>query len=340
VPWTPETLVLIWSATKGLAAACVLRALDQADLALDAPVAAFWPEFSGGGKGAVTVGAVLSHAAGLGALREKDVSLFDHAAVAAALADQVPFEEAVGRPGYGPRTSGFLMDEIVRRLSGGQTLGDYWRTEFADPMDLDLWIGLPAEEESRVATILAPRGSGDPSDPFLKAFMDPASLTRRAFSAPVGLAAMSAANRSEVRRASIPSLSGIGTASALAKFYSMLANDGRSNGVRLIGERPLWWAGTPLSQGLDAVLCHDVAFSAGFMMDPVDEAGKKQRFTMGPSVGAFGHPGAGGSLAFADPENGIGFAYVMNQMEPGVLPGARAGSLVRALYGLDARSSA
>lgn len=139
-------------------------------------------------------------------------------------------------------------------------------------------------------------------------------------------------NAPAVRSASLPSLGGIGSAAALAKFYSMLANDGEFDGRRYFSEQAIGWMTTPLAQGLDLTLRTETAFSAGFMLDPTDVEGRKKRRIFGPSRFAFGHPGAGGSLAFADPESGLGFAYVMNQMETGVLPKARAIALVQALY--------
>lgn len=333
LPWDNDTLTLIWSATKGLAAICVLRCLDEAGLTPETCVAEFWPEFAAGGKERITVGQVMSHTSGLAAMRAEGVSIFEHEAVAAALAAQAPLEETCGQVAYGPRTWGFLADEFVRRLTGGEPLGAYWRRAFGNPLELDLWIGLPASEESRVATMLAPRSTGNPDDPFFAAFFDASSLTRRAFTAPAGLAAVSLMNKPTARQASIPSLGGIGSATSLAKFYAMLASGGCLGNVRYVSERALAWAQTRKAQGFDLVLHANVAFSCGLMLDPLDANGHKTRTLMGPSSAAFGQPGAGGSLAFADPDNGVGFAYVMNQMEPGVLPGGRALAIVNALYG-------
>ncbi len=333
IPWQPETLVLIWSATKGMASACALHALDSAGLGLETRVSDIWPEFAGGGKAGITVGQVLSHSAGLGALDRTDLTVLDHESVARAIEAQVPIADALGGPGYGPRTFGFLVDEIVRRLNGGTPLGSYWRAEFADPLGLDLWIGLPAGLHGRTASMLAARNAApDGNDAFLAALTSPDSLTKKAFSSPGGLISVSAMNTPAARSASIPSMGGIGTASALAKFYAMLALGGVWQGRRFLGEKAMGWMTSRLSQGFDKVLQLDTSFSAGFMMDPLGPSGKKIREVMGPSVRSFGHPGAGGSLGFADPENGIGFGYVMNQMEAGVLPGTRAVSIVRSLY--------
>jgi CubicO group peptidase (beta-lactamase class C family) len=332
LPWTPDTLVLVWSATKGLSSACVLHALEMAGLDLSVRVADFWPQFAQAGKEFLTVGEVVSHRAGLAALDDKTASLFDHEAVVAAIEKQAPLWQSEDGHGYGPRTYGFLADEIVRRLSG-RALGEYWRAEFGDPLGLDLWIGLPEEEHARVAQMLAARaGCSDVEEEFTKALADPGSLTRAAFSAPAGPLGATAMNAPAVRSASLPSLGGIGSATALAKFYSVLANGGECEGRRYFTEQSLAWMTTPLAQGLDRTLRTETVFSAGFMLDPVDGDGQKKRRIFGPSRTAFGHPGAGGSLAFADPENGLGFAYVMNQMETGVLPKSRAIALVQALY--------
>lgn len=336
VPWQQDTLVLIWSATKGMASACALHALESAGLGLETLVSEIWPEFSGGGKENFTIGRVLSHSAGLGALDRMDLSVLDHESVVRAIEEQVPFEDVVGGPGYGPRTFGFLVDEMVRRLNGGIPLGTYWRTEFAEPLGLDLWIGLPAEFHHRTASILPARTTAlDSQDAFLQALTKPGSLTKKAFSSPGGLLSVSAMNTPSARSASIPSMGGIGSASALAKFYAMLALGGIWRGRRFFSEKTAAWMSARLSQGFDKILQLESSFSAGFMMDPLDEAGRKIRSLMGPSLRAFGHPGAGGSLGFADPDNGIGFGYVMNQMEPGVLPKERAGAIVASLYESD-----
>lgn len=338
VPWDHDTLVLVWSATKGLASACLLHALEKKGYDLSTLVVKFWPEFGQAGKEELTVGEVVSHRAGLAALDDVNLSVLDHAGVAAAIEQQAPFWKTGEGHGYGPRTYGFITDEMVRRLSG-QTLGEYWRHHFGDPLELDLWIGLPEKEHHRVAQILTARaGCSEAESDFVQAMSTPGSLTRIAFSSPGGMMAPSAMNAAAVRSASIPSFGGIGSASALAKFYAVLAQGGKWGGTRYFSPQILEWMTTRMAQGLDQTLRTETAFSGGFMMDPTGEDGKKRRFLMGPSLKAFGHPGAGGSLAFADPEQKIGFAYVMNQMEMGVLPGTRARLLVSGLYDLPANS--
>ena len=329
-PWTADTPVLIWSATKGLAAACVLHACAEHALPLDTPVAAVWPEFASAGKDAVTIAELLSHRAGLSAL-SREVPVLDHRAVADALAEERPQWTPGSAHGYHPRTFGFLVDEMIRRLSG-IPLGSYWRSRFAEPLALDAWIGIdPARAES-IAPVFAARTAPSKEDRFYREFATVGSLTGRSFASPRGLHSVSAMNSLDARTASLPAFGGIATAHALGKFYAILAEGGSFAGKRFFEQITLDSMGTTLVDGPDRVLLMDTAFSAGFMKDPVDANGQKTRAIFGPSQRAFGHPGAGGSIAFADPEHRIAFAYVMNQMEPGVLPNAKALRLIEALY--------
>ncbi len=335
MPWDADTLCLVWSATKGPSAACVLHAMQSAGVDLNTRVAAFWPEFAGGEKDEVTLAHVLSHRAGLCALESESATAFDHTSVVAAIESQRPVTSVGVASAYGPRVFGYLLDEIVRRLSGGEPLGSYWRRVFADPLNLDFWIGLPADQHHRAATMLSARVeelASQASDPFAKAFADPASLTRRAFASPRGLGGVAAMNTPAYRSASFPAMGGIGSATALARFYSALAEDCAIRGGALFSRLSTDWMTTRLTQGLDGVLQKEMSFAAGFMMDPLDTAGRKIRQLFGPSTSAFGHAGAGGGLAFADPERRIGFAYTMNKMEPGVLPKKRCLALVEAAY--------
>ena len=330
VPWTPDTMVLVWSATKGLSSACVLHALERSGHDLSTRVSDFWPEFGQSGKEDVTVGEVVSHRAGLSALIDKEAALHDHDAVIRAIESQAPLWDSREEHGYSPRVYGFLAEEFVRRLSA-KPLGEYWKENFAEPMGLDLWIGLPESLHHRAAQMIAARaGCGD--DEFSQAMATPGSLTREAFSTPSGAMSPSAMNSPDLRSASLPALGAIGSADSLAKFYGMLSLGGSWDGRQYFSGRAINWMTTRLAQGFDKTLRTETAFSAGFMMDPLNDSGQKKRHLFGPCISAFGHPGAGGSLGFADPENRLGFAYVMNQMESGVLPKSRALALVHALY--------
>jgi CubicO group peptidase (beta-lactamase class C family) len=328
-PWTPETLVPVWSSTKGMAAWTCLRALDEAGVSLDQTVGALWPDFEQGGKEALSLRQLLSHTGGLAVLDER-VSIQDPVAIARALARQRP----LGPPGtvqaYHARTFGFLLDEVVRRVSGAAGLGEFFEVKLRRAAAAEFWIGLPREEEGRVATLYPGRMTdGLRADPFMKAFQTAGSVTQRAFQSPVGLNAVADFNQPETWRAGFASMGGVGSARGLASLYARLAL------------RPEAGLEQVESDAEDAVLCRRMAFACGMMKDAMDAgSGVKVRPLFGPSPRAFGHPGAGGSLAFADPQHGIGFAYVMNQMELGVLPGEKALGLVRALYGQDASGSA
>lgn len=325
-PWNEETIVLFWSATKGLGSACLLHVLQEHSIPLDAPVAKFWPEFAQAGKEKITLAQLLSHQAGLAALDEP-AEITDHAAVVHALEKQAPLWPPGSAHGYHARTFGFLLDELVRRIDG-RTLGAYWRETFADPLELNIWIGLPAEENARTATIYAATASTAPDDPFYRALTTPGTLPRRVFSSPRGLQSISAMNDPANRARSLVSLGGTGSAHSLGKFYALLANNGKMDGERFFTEATLTQMSTTLTSGIDQVFGRPTAFSAGLMKDPPDA----EPPIFGPSASAFGHPGAGGSHAFADPENRLAFAYVMNQMERQILPNEKSLRLVAALY--------
>ncbi len=331
--WTADTLVPVWSATKGPAAVACLMALHEASLPLEAPVVEAWPAFGQQGKERITFAELLSHRAGLCALSQR-VPITDFNAVTAALEQQEPLWPRARVQAYHARTFGFLLDVIVRRLTGADSLGHYFDTKFGRPLDLDFWIGLPQEQYHRVARLYPGKLRSNNSDSaFLKAFSTPGSVTQQTFASPTGLNAVQDFNRPDTWAGGYASMGGVGSARALAKFYSALASSGQWHGQQLIPSSIVKALSQPLSQANDAVLCVPMAFSAGMMMDPVDAAsGQKLRQKFGPHAQAFGHPGAGGSLAFADPQTGISFAYVMNQMEVGVLPSDKALGLVAALF--------
>src|SRR5207302_3737990 len=293
----------------------------------------------------ITLAQLLSHQAGLAAL-DQSANILDYDAVIAALEKQKPNWPPGSAHGYHARTFGFLLDELVRRISG-TSISQYWRTIFAEPLGLDLWIGLPEKENARVATMYAPKGGKQPepkdrqsgpvaaatrtrpaaSSDFYADLATKGTFAHKVFASPFGLNAISAMNKPEIRARPIVSFGGISSASALAKFYAILANGGRMDGREFFSERTITWMKMALSDGIDRVFQIPTAFSAGFMKD-------SRRPIFGKSMEAFGHPGAGGSHAFADPENGISFAYVMNQMEQSVLPNQKSLRLMDAIYAM------
>ena len=325
--WEADTVVLVWSATTGIGSACALHALQEHRINIDRRVTEFWPEFAHADKEKITLSQLLSHQAGLCALDAR-VDILDYSAVIRALEVQKPLWSPGTAHGYHARTFGFLLDELVRRIAG-KTLSQYWREVFAQPLNLDLWIGLPEEENSRVATVY-PAKSGRPPEPkqFYSDLTKPGTLARKTFTSPYGLNSVSGMNTPERRAQPIVSFGGIGSASALAKFYAMLANGGQLDGQTFFSEETVAWMTATLADSMDRVFQIPTAFSAGFMKDPRTA----MRRLFGTSPGAFGHPGAGGVHAFADPENRLSFAYVMNQMEQSLLPNEKSLRLVDAIY--------
>jgi CubicO group peptidase (beta-lactamase class C family) len=328
--WTSDTLVLVWSATKGVGSACLLHALQEHNIDISQRVAEFWPEFAQAGKDKVRLEQLLSHQAGLCSL-DRWVDVLDYDAVIRALEAQKPLWPPGTAHGYHARTFGFLLDELIRRIAG-KTLSDYWREHFARPLNLDFWIGLPENKNPRVATIYAaktgPAAAGPEPKQFYSDLTTPGTLARKTFISPYGLHVISKMNDPAIRAQPIVSFGGIGSASALAKFYSMLANGGKFNGQTFFARETIAWMTTTIANGMDRVFQIPTAFSAGFMKDPRNAV----RRIFAPSEISFGHPGAGGSHALADPGNKIAFAYVMNQMEQSLLPTEKSLRLVDAIY--------
>jgi CubicO group peptidase (beta-lactamase class C family) len=259
---------------------------------------------------------------------DERVDVQDYGAVIRALERQAPLWPPGTAHGYHARTFGFLLEELVRRLTN-RPIGQYWRETFAEPLALDVWIGLPERENDRVATVYAAKAGRVPQpQQFYADLATPGTLVRQTFTSPAGLHAVSGMNAPALRALSFVSFGGIGSASSLAKFYAMLANGGELDSGRYFRSETIAQMTTPLASGIDRVFQIPTSFSAGFMKDPPDAT----RRIFGPSPVAFGHPGAGGSHAFADPENGIAFAYVMNQMEQSLLPNEKSLRLVDALY--------
>ena len=326
-PWMPDTPVLVWSATKGIGSTCLLHVLQEHQIDIHRRVAEFWPEFGQANKQNITLAQLLSHQAGLCAL-DRRVDVLDYGAVIHALEAQQPLWPPGTAHGYHARTFGFLVDELVRRIAG-KTLSDYWQENFARPLSLDFWIGLPEKENPRVATMYAAKAGKSPEPKqFYADLITPGTLARKTFISPCGLHAITEMNNVSVRAQPIVSFGGIGSASSLAKFYAMLANGGKSDGQTFFSGTTIKWMTTTLADGIDLVFQIPTAFSAGLMKDPQNAA----RRMFGPSQKSFGHPGAGGSHAFADPENKIAFAYVMNQMEQSLLPNEKSLRLVDAIY--------
>lgn len=324
--WTAETLVPIFSATKGPSSACVLMALYEQGLDAETEMGRLWPRFP---APEATVAEVLSHQIGLAALDE-EVFIEDHDAIVEAINRQRP-AWMPPRHGYHARMFGPLAEELVRLLTG-KTLSMYWEDRFRKPLNLALWIGLPQSEDGRVARLYPGKAvGGELSKPFYKEYLTRGSFIHRVFYSPVGFQNVQDMNKPSAWRGGFPALGGVATASALAEFYQVCLGKGRGREIIPASVREMMY--TMQASGMDEVIREETAFSCGFMMDPVNADGEKTRALYGPCREAFGHPGAGGSIGLADPSTGVSFAYTMNQMELGVLPGEKPQNLLKALFG-------
>ena len=324
-PWTDDTLVPVYSVSKGLSAATFLLVLREAGLMPDDLVRRVWPELK---VGDLTFVELLSHRAGLPGV-EGVVEVAERKEVVRALEATEPFWDPGMAHGYHARSIGFLLDELCERLLE-KRLGECWREWIAEPLGLDFWIGLPAEEFARVAKLYPGRYVIRKEEKaFYEAMQTEGSLARRAFGSLKGYQSASEMNDSAAWAGGFPAFGGVGTARALAHFYQAVLGKTETEVLpsevrELLRER--------LLQGPDQVLQLETSFGAGMMFDPLGREGQKLRQLFGPNVEAFGHPGAGGSHAFCDPVTGLSFAYTMNQMELGLFPGERGLGLVRAVY--------
>jgi CubicO group peptidase (beta-lactamase class C family) len=316
--WRPDTLVNVYSSTKGVVAFCVALLVDRGVLRYEDPVARVWPEFAQGGKGRITIGQVLSHQAGLPAFDEPTslADLYDWDARCAALAAQRPRWAAGERSGYHPVTFGFLAGEIVRRASG-RSVGEFLAEEIAAPLQADFFLGLPAKLDRRVARLIPPVHLIDPAMIPLPPETQ-LSVTNPALQPDW-------ANTSAWRRAELPALNGHASAQALARIYAVLAHDGEFAGRRLISAATIERMSAAQSRRVDLTLGFEIEWAHGVARD-----GGTGFF--GPNPHSFGHSGWGGSFGCADPEQRLAIGYVCNQMGPDLVGDSRARDLCHAVY--------
>ena len=326
-PWTRDTLVNVYSTTKGVTAICAHRLADKGLLDIDAPVAKYWPEFAQAGKEKLPVRYLLSHKAGMAAVRKPldDDALFNWNKMTMALAEQEPWWEPGTKHGYHALTFGYLVGEVIRRITG-KTPGTYLREEIAGPLGLDLHIGLDVKDDTRTGDMIPmpPPGPGEPNL-FAEVMKNPESVAFKAFMNPPNGMRPGMVNTREWRAAEIPAANGHTTARSLAKLYGVLARGGELDGVRVMSKEQVAQCSIEQSHGPDALLVINTRFSLGFMMS-------QPGASLGPNAKSFGHPGAGGSLGYADPEAKIGFGYTMNKMHASLLIDPRATALIDAVY--------
>ena len=321
--WHTDTLVNVFSCTKTFTAVAALQLVAEGKLELDAPVAKYWPEFACAGKQSISVRQLLCHQAGLPALREllAPEALYDWACMTTALAAEQPWWAPGEGHGYAPITYGWLIGELLRRLDGCGP-GESVVARTVQPLGLDFHIGLADSEFARVAHVSRIKGDlGDAAaQRLLKCmFAEPNSLSTRAFTNPPSI--MTSTNKAEWRRMQQPAANGHGNARSLAGFYSGLLSG------RLLDPQLLAELRREHSRGPDKTLLTDTRFGLGCMLDQPAVA----IATFGLGAQAFGHPGAGGSVGFADPEREVAFGFVTNSLGPYVLMDPRAQKLARVL---------
>lgn len=348
-PWTRDTLVNVYSTTKGMTALCAHILADKGKIDLDAPVTEYWPEFGQRGKSSIPVRQLLTHQAGLPVVDEDlpPGASLDWERMVKALEHQVPVWEPGAKQGYHAVTFGWLVGEVVRRAANANRFGDFLAGAVVEPLGLDMYVGTPPSEHHRVADLVRDPPAASPPAPSpldetpeaklmrerLTAMLTPGSLASRS----LGLASVPYAahnNSPEWRSAQLPAANGHTTARSLARMYGTLAIGGEVDGVRLLSPEAVRRAAAEQVRGPDAVLVMETRRSLGFML-PVPG----QPDNRGPD--SFGHGGAGGSLGYADPDRGIGFGYTMNKMwtmASFMTPDPRAQSLVAAMHRcLDSR---
>lgn len=339
-PYGTDALQLVFSTTKGAAAVCAALLLQRGDLDPDALVTDVWPEYGQAGKEGTTIAMLLDHQAGVPVVDDPPTleEVLQVTPIVEALAAQAPLWEPGTAHGYHALTYGWLVGEVVRRIDG-RPIGQFFAEEVAGPLGLDFWIGLPDAEQDRVVPLVPSRPSADDFDmssldpevlPLLQdlatAFLDPNSTTNRAlmldgtFLLGGGRLAW---NLPEVRASQIPAANGVTNARSLAKMYAACV--GEVDGVRLLDDATLQRATKEHSGGRDRVLIMPTRFGLGFMLTS----------SFSPLLGerSFGHPGAGGSLGFGDPDHGVGFGYVMSKMNAGLSNDPRSRGLIDALRG-------
>lgn len=313
-PWTPATLVNIWSASKAVVAVAIAQLVEAGLLDYERPVAQYWPEFAAGGKAAITLNQVLAHQAGLNGFAEptSPEDLFDWQRITTRLARQRPFWPPGSLTSYHGMTFGWLCGELLRRASGLEPR-DYVRARIAGPLGADLWLGCPAERRADAAFIVAPEPDRNP--------VALGEIAARTVVNPVPDAAL--ANTDAWRAAQIPAVNVHATAEALGRLYAALANGGELEGVRILSPASVDSLRSLRSPGPDEML-GPRRWAAGVALNADGQ--------FGPDPDAFGHAGWGGSLGCASVASGVAIAYLVNRMGSRLNGDRRARLLCDAIF--------
>jgi len=315
--WDENTIVNLYSVGKAVTAVCALRLAERGALDLDSPVSRYWPEFAQAGKTRLPVRLLLTHQAGLPAVfRELPKgAVLQWEVMTAALAAQEPWWKPGAGHGYHVNTYGFLLGELVRRITG-KSLGSYLRDEIAGPAGLDFFIGLGPELDARCADVIPALPGPEAEQRRASLAGDLGALTglsrmrAGAYWNPPNLSGQGIVNTREWRAAEVPSTNGHGSARGVARLYSALATDGKLDGVHILSPSTVEMAIAEQAYGEDLVLQRPTRFGLGFQLTMRERP-------LGPNPRSFGHFGAGGSLGFADPDARVAFAYAMNQGREG-----------------------
>lgn len=311
--WQADSIVNVWSITKTMTFLCTLMLADRGELDYWAPVSRYWPEFAANGKEAIEVRHLMSHTAGLCGWDEplQNEDLADWEKCTSALAAQAPWWESRTQSGYHAVTQGFLIGEVVRRITG-TTIGQWFKSEIADPLGADFHIGLPESEDHRVAPVIPP------PIPDLT-ILPPENMVRRVFSNPA--IDGSAANNGWWRRAEIPAANGHGNARSVATVQSIVAGKGTARGTRLVSEKTCELIFDEQSNGPDYVLVVPMRFGMGYGLTGELMPG-------GPRTCFWG--GYGGSVIVMDQDLRLTICYTMNKMESGLTGDPRGIGIVLA----------
>src|SRR5947207_7655379 len=343
-PWVEDTITHVFSATKGATSLCAHMLIERGLLDLEAPVMRYWPEFGQAGKESIQVKMLLNHQSGVAAISEPvpPGGLYDWEFMVKALEKQEPFWKPGSMHGYHGFTFGWLVGEIIRRVSG-KSLGTFFRQEVVEPLGLDFWMGLPETHEKRVAPIIPaePPDPSGPVSPMLMAIaMDQSSLQAilmfntggYMLPDPDGIFGF---NTRDAHMAEFGSVGTLTNARGLAGMYAPLANGGSLNTVSLVSRDTVARMGAVSSaSSLDASILLPTRFTLGYAKSVdnrrVPLATENDSLIL--SEEAFGHPGFGGAIGFADPVANMSFGYAMNRMGQGIGLNARGQSLVDATY--------
>jgi CubicO group peptidase (beta-lactamase class C family) len=316
-PWADDTITNVWSTTKTMSFICALLLADRGELDFHAPVATYWPEFKANGKEGVEVRHLMSHSAGLSGWQEPMAAadLYDWDKATSLLAAQEPWWEPGTANGYHAITQGYLIGEVVRRISG-DTIGTFFRREIAEPLGADFHIGTPAECDARVAKVIPP-------PPLAMEGLDPTSIAVRTLSNPP----LDATQSWEIdwRRAEIPAAGGHGNARSVAAVQAVMACGGEVNGVRLLSEKTVQSVLEEQSFTTDLVLTLPIRFGLGYGLT-------SEQMPLGPNPRTCFWGGWGGSLVLIDMDARTVIAYVMNKMGEGTVGDFRGAAIAAMAY--------